>query len=308
MSKVALYIAHHNKIDIKYFGKSSKYLTEEELQKYYHGSGKLWNNILNKYGDDVRMELFGVFDESEVEEIALKFSKDNDIVNSKKWANLMYEDGKQGWPSGSNNPAYYMSDFTKFKIAETMRRKISEKEITSPDFSGEKNPMYGKNYQSYGLKKYTQSCKGKTWIEIHGEYKAEMMRLKQSLTRLNIHPNWKEVKCPFCCLVGIGPNMSRYHFDNCYLNTENPNNKIGYSEELLDYRSKEYKCKYCCKTVENIRNLNRWHNDNCELMKNIGIFEYLVCPICDKRLLNTNNPKSRGSFKRHIKKCMEKIK
>ena len=41
--KVTLYIATHNITGKKYFGKTVKWFTQEELQKNYRGSGKYWN-------------------------------------------------------------------------------------------------------------------------------------------------------------------------------------------------------------------------------------------------------------------------
>lgn len=99
--KVVLYIATHNKTGLRYFGKTTKYLTETELQENYHGSGVYWNKHLKKHGDDVTMELFGVYSvipdsHNYVKPIALKFSKDNNIVKSDKWANIVEEDGLEG--------------------------------------------------------------------------------------------------------------------------------------------------------------------------------------------------------------------
>jgi len=60
-NKVALYIATHNTTGKKYFGKTTKYFTTQALQEHYHGSGVYWKNHLNKHGDDVTMELYGIF-------------------------------------------------------------------------------------------------------------------------------------------------------------------------------------------------------------------------------------------------------
>ena len=97
--KVALYIATHNITGKKYFGKTTKYFTQEDLQKHYHGSGKYWKDHLKKHGDDVTMELYGIYSldenaEDYVESIALKFSEENNITqDNEMWANLIPEDG-----------------------------------------------------------------------------------------------------------------------------------------------------------------------------------------------------------------------
>ena len=42
--------------------------------------------------------------------------------------------------------------------------------------SGKKNPMYGKNYQCYGIKNRMKKMKGKTFEEFYGEEKAKIVR------------------------------------------------------------------------------------------------------------------------------------
>ena len=111
--KVTLYIATHNKTGKKYFGKTCKYFTEEELQRKYHGSGSYWISHLNKHGNDVTMHIYGIYDKLEVEEVALKFSKENNIVELKEWANLKTENGLDGWPSG-------------VKLSEEMKQCLSK--------------------------------------------------------------------------------------------------------------------------------------------------------------------------------------
>lgn len=101
--KVTLYIGTHNDTNLKYFGKTTEYFTVKDLQKYYHGSGKYWKDHLKVHGDDVTMEIYGIFDIDEVKEIALKFSKDNNIVEDyNNWANQKPENGLDG---GYNNAA-----------------------------------------------------------------------------------------------------------------------------------------------------------------------------------------------------------
>lgn len=139
-NKVTLYIAEHNETGLKYFGKTVKYFTEEDLQKHYHGSGVYWNRHLKKHGNDVRMKIYGVFDIKEVENIALNFSKENNIVESKEWANLMEENGIGGGDTWKNYP----------NIKE-------RKEKLSKSVAGVNNPFYGKQHKKENLKKGVQT-------------------------------------------------------------------------------------------------------------------------------------------------------
>ena len=101
-NKVTLYIATHNITGKKYFGKTTKYFTEEDLQKYYHGSGLYWKNHLKKHGDDVTIKIYKICSLNKdsnlyVELLALRFSEENNIVaNYDTWANQILENGLDG--------------------------------------------------------------------------------------------------------------------------------------------------------------------------------------------------------------------
>jgi hypothetical protein len=123
---VCLYIFTHNKTGLKYFGKTTKAFDEKSLLTY-GGSGIYWRNHLKKHGKDLSVKIYGIYKISEVKEIALKFSEDNDIVKAvnedgnrkgkKIWANEKEEDGLGG---GKH------SEKTKNKISKTKRNKTKE--------------------------------------------------------------------------------------------------------------------------------------------------------------------------------------
>jgi hypothetical protein len=106
---VFLYIKHHTITKLKYFGKCSG----NDPWKYT-GSGKYWLRHIKKYGKDhvetVKIWSFNCL--YDANKFALKFSKDNDIVNSKEWANLIEENALDGWPAGQTHSAE-----TKIKIS-----------------------------------------------------------------------------------------------------------------------------------------------------------------------------------------------
>jgi len=149
-NKVTLYISTHNKTGLKYFGKTEKYFTQEELQKYYHGSGKYWLSHLKKHGNDVTMEVYGIYNLNEVEEVALKFSEDNDIVKAlnesgdrkgkKIWANMKPENGLTGNVKGN---------------------KHSKETIANMGMKKEKHPFYNKHRSEETKRKISASNKGK---------------------------------------------------------------------------------------------------------------------------------------------------
>ncbi len=95
-----LCIKQHNTTGLKYFGQTAK----PDPDKYL-GSGIYWLRHLASHGSDVTTmwkQLF--YDRQSLVEYALTFSKENDIVNSEDWANLIDENGLSGSPKGSPNP------------------------------------------------------------------------------------------------------------------------------------------------------------------------------------------------------------
>lgn len=93
-----LYVKTHNQTGLKYFGKT----TQKDPFKY-KGSGKYWKRHLKIHGNDVSTEIIGYY--TNVDECrykALSFSKDNNIIDSKEWANFREEDGLLGGDSTSN--------------------------------------------------------------------------------------------------------------------------------------------------------------------------------------------------------------
>jgi hypothetical protein len=118
MKTTFLYIKQHNKTGLKYFGKT----TEDPYT--YTGSGLHWKNHLRKHGNDVSTIWVKEFtDPTKLSEYALNFSKENDIVESKEWANLIPENGFDGAPAG--NKLSPLSR-TKMKDAWTPQRRAEQ--------------------------------------------------------------------------------------------------------------------------------------------------------------------------------------
>lgn len=94
---IYLYEKQHRKTGLKYFGKTTKPSVES-----YKGSGTYWLNHLRVHGNDIDTNHVWEFvDADECERFALKYSEENDIVNSKAYANLQPENGRDGVVVGS---------------------------------------------------------------------------------------------------------------------------------------------------------------------------------------------------------------
>jgi hypothetical protein len=87
-----LYIKTHNITGLKYFGK-----TISDPHKY-KGSGTRWLNHLSVHGNNVTTEILGYYEVlEECINAALDFSERNKIVENEDWANLVIEDGIDGF-------------------------------------------------------------------------------------------------------------------------------------------------------------------------------------------------------------------
>lgn len=117
---VSIYIKTHNKTGLKYFGMT----TRNDVFKY-PGSGVYWLKHINKHGRDVNTEVIATFEErsQELTDFCLKFSEENDIVNSEEWANLVYEDGIQG-----GTPGVPLSEEHKEKISKSTKKRVFSEE------------------------------------------------------------------------------------------------------------------------------------------------------------------------------------
>ncbi len=96
---IYLYVKQHIVTGMKYFG-----MTRRNPFKY-NGSGKYWKRHVAKYGKDQikTVEVYGFDEQSICTEFALRFSHDNNIVESREWANLQLENGVDGALPGKDH-------------------------------------------------------------------------------------------------------------------------------------------------------------------------------------------------------------
>ena len=122
-----LYIKRHCSTGMMYFGKTSK-----KDPYAYNGSGVIWKRHIKKHGGDIETLWVEQFDDDELlEEFAILFSEFYDIVNSTNWANLIVENGKDGWTHGSKRSretCEKMSISAKNRplVSDETKRKLSE--------------------------------------------------------------------------------------------------------------------------------------------------------------------------------------
>jgi len=92
-----IYVKTCNHCGWKYVGKSTT--NRNNVKNIYKGSGKHWENHLNFHKATITTFIINFFNETQKEEcvnFCLWFSKMNNIVKSKKWANRKNENGLDG--------------------------------------------------------------------------------------------------------------------------------------------------------------------------------------------------------------------
>jgi hypothetical protein len=92
---IYLLIKEHTDTGLKYLCKhvANSFSECEE----YSGSGTYWKRHIKKYGNKLKTTyLFHTDDKEEFKKIAKEYSIKFDVVNSKEWANLCYEEGQGG--------------------------------------------------------------------------------------------------------------------------------------------------------------------------------------------------------------------
>lgn len=179
----------------------------------YTGSGLIWQHAKEKYG----MESFN----REILYIGEDFRKHETMILEK--LDAAHDPMSYNMKNFAFGGPFYGKDngmFGKHHTIESAKRcgnafRGKKRPNHSEKMKGCNNPMFGKNDHSYGISKYGKSCLGKTYEEIHGIEKAKALKEKLSLSGKGKIHIFKSVQCPHCNLEGKGPNMTRYHFDNC---------------------------------------------------------------------------------------------
>lgn len=147
---ITLYVKTHRQTGLKYFGKT----TRDDPYRY-KGSGTYWKLHIKKHGYDVETEIVGAFENiDEAVEFALRFSKENNIVESEKWANLQEENGLDGVLCGN-----VITDETRKKmsmVSKGKRRSAAACQRISSGRKGIYNPK--SNEKKIGIPRDKQVC------------------------------------------------------------------------------------------------------------------------------------------------------
>lgn len=162
----ALLVMTHNVTGLKYFCKT----TRTDRLAWYKGSGIAWRKHLAEHGSSVTVGVLGFYvDEARCLDAAKRFSKENNIVASQDWANLVEELGKNGASlKGERNPFYGKKHSP--ETAERLRlaklgRSVNKNKPKSEEhraklsaaLKGRKNPIVGAKLRGRCLSEETKA-------------------------------------------------------------------------------------------------------------------------------------------------------
>lgn len=182
---IFIYVKTHKTTGLKYLGKTCK----QDPHKYT-GSGTYWKKHLKKHGKDYDTEIVGEFDSEDLcTEFCLKFSKENDIVNSTEWANLQEENGTDGAPFG--HAPHKFTEEQKLKISESSRKRWQ-------------NPEYRKNTIKSQSLAWSEERKSNQSKRLTGSKKPAQSRTMKGRKLYSDHP--------FC--IGIKTDEHKLNISN----------------------------------------------------------------------------------------------
>ena len=308
--KVCLYIATHNITGKKYFGKTVKWFTQEDLQKNYHGSGVYWSKHKKKHGNkDVTMEIYQICslnesDDDYVKPIALKFSEENDIVESKEWANLKDENGLDGGTEGDKRAEESKQKMSVAKLNKVVVRdaltnmifsvSVDEFRLNDNLIAESKGKQRNKNKQCRHCLKFVYPSEEMYHFEYCYENPNRLSRevncqhcgkLFKDNTGLKNHemickenPDRKIYNCQFCNSECATHRLKRQHEITC---TQNENKEL-------------YFCQYCNKQIGTRGQLTN-HETQCDLNTN-SVVRIYFCQYCNKQF-----KKSKLNLSKHEK-------
>jgi hypothetical protein len=177
---------------------------------------KEWANLRTEEGDGGDTSKFIDWE---------KFNSVSRLRGDKHWTRNMSEKQKEllsNQIKGNKNPACRPDVREKIRqkaLGRTFSEEIKQK--MSENRKAEKNFYYGKKHTEEIKQKMKEKAKGRyslNWfVEKYGEngnklYEEKCQSLRGKKTKKIIRT---ELQCPYCNLIGKGPNMKRYHFDNC---------------------------------------------------------------------------------------------
>ena len=240
-----LMIKQHNQTGLLYFCKTSK----KDPNKYL-GSGDYWLKHIKKHGSQYVENIWSWRFENKIElvEFALRFSDENNIVKSRKWANMKPENGLDGGIPGSKRQQSSIDKANETRIkngTNVVTKECIVKRLATKRKNGTLNTSTPERIaKQIETKKKNGTLNSNTPESIAKGL--ETSKRNNSGNFKNNNPTFNKKKCLHCDkLVGLGM-YSKHHGDNCKI--VNPNKIVSNSHlrenvEILRNLLKSHKIK-----------------------------------------------------------------
>jgi hypothetical protein len=282
-----LYYKQCSHCELKYYGKSTLQNVEN-----YKGSGIRWVRHLKKHNaTSIHIWNSEWFYDDSIIEAAMKFSFENNIVESNEWANLAIENGVDGGYLGEKAIESYKKTRSDPVWKETVGKKTIEerlKTISDPTWKetvGKKtiekisktksDPVWQETVGKKAIESYKKTKADSVWKETVGKKSYEkMLKTKsdpvwqetvgkkaiESYKKTRSDPVWQET-------VGkqIVKKMLKTKADSVWKETVG---KKSYEKMLKTksdpvWQEKNAKvCPHCNKKIDS-GNYGKWHGDKC---------------------------------------------
>lgn len=189
----------HNITGLKYFCKT----TLKDRVYRYKGSGVAWTKHLKEFGKDITVGVLGFYTDAErCYKAAEAFSKEHDVANSDKWANIIPETGRNGASlSGDKNPFYgkkHTPEMIEHLRQQRIGKSVNKGAYRSPEqrvkisasLKGRKNPAVSKALTGRKLSEETKRKIGEA-----GKGRVFSMEAREKI-RQKAFEQWARQKAP----------------------------------------------------------------------------------------------------------------
>ena len=251
-----LYIKQCPHCGLKYFGKTVSSNIES-----YRGGGVVWTRHLKKYKvNPLHLWNSDWFTDKKITRFALLFSKLNNIVESKNWANIKPEDGLMGGDAGlsgndKRRDTMLSEEWKKTVgvVCNTRKSETLKNIMNDPEWKATKGVE-----KSNKLSLIQQDPE---WKATKGVEKSNKSSMRQQ------DPQWKATKG-----VQKSNKLSSSQQDPEWKATKGFEKRNKVSKSITKtvgsstWKSDNYKsCKYCNRDYIHPGNYVRWHGDNCKM-------------------------------------------
>lgn len=215
---IYLYTKQCTHCKLKYFGK-----TKQANPHKYKGSGMYWKRHLRYYkANQITIELWSFKDQSECTKFALKFSRDNNIVESKDWANLQYENGVNGGIGRiiTKEQREKASAITKKQMSQQKYKNIIRESNKNRKLTNEQREKRKEISKKLVTNNFMYSKKGKHISDDHRKkiIESNKTRIYSDETKRKISESKKylpKYECQYCKNIFILSMHTRWHGHNC---------------------------------------------------------------------------------------------